>query len=95
MARYVATTNRLHELHISAQGGYVNTTYPKYTIDEIWVNETISFQDYSFSVYRVFSSSLMDLECPLLGESLLRWLRRRAATSSLVLSPMIISLPAA
>ena len=28
MERYVTTTYRLHELHISAQGGYVTTTYP-------------------------------------------------------------------
>ena len=35
MERYVTTTYRLHDLHISAQVGYVTTTYHKYRIDEI------------------------------------------------------------
>ena len=35
MERYVTTTYRLQELHLGSQGGYVTTTYPKYTIDEI------------------------------------------------------------
>ena len=28
MERYLTTTYRLHELHISAQGAYVTNTYP-------------------------------------------------------------------
>ena len=35
MERYLTTTYRLHELNKCAQGGYVTTTYPQYTIDEI------------------------------------------------------------
>ena len=35
MERYLTTTYRLHGLHICAQGEYVTTTYPNYTIDEI------------------------------------------------------------
>ena len=33
MERYVTTTYRLHELHVCAEGVYVTTTYPKYTIE--------------------------------------------------------------
>ena len=36
MERYVTTTYRLHVLHTCAQVGYVTTTYPLNTIDEIW-----------------------------------------------------------
>ena len=47
MERYVTTTNRLHELHICAWGGYVTTTYHLGTIDEnnvIYVNEVFSLE---------------------------------------------------
>ena len=37
MERYVATTYRLHELHMCVQGGYVTTTYPKNEIVELIV----------------------------------------------------------
>ena len=29
MERYVTTTYRLHEIHMSVQGGYIISTYPK------------------------------------------------------------------
>ena len=35
MERYVTTMYRLHDIHICAQGEYVTTTYPEYTIDEV------------------------------------------------------------
>ena len=35
LERYVTTTYRSHGLKISAQGGYVTTTYPYYTIDAL------------------------------------------------------------